>query len=308
MQMATPDPLMTLASTAPTVGSSLAEALRALCASDSPSPRLDAELLAAHVMGCDRTWLLAHPDAPVGADAADELRSLVARRATGEPIAYIRGYKEWLSLRIRTDARALVPRPETEGLAEAATEEIGARLARDAGPVVAWEVATGSGAVAVALALRFRVPIADGRLRLIATDESPEALGLATENLEAHGVAPLVTLVRADLLAPAGSSIPRPDVVIANLPYLSTAEVAAAAGSLAHEPRVALEGGADGLALLRRFFAELPGRISPGATVLLEVALGQAEAVAGLAPERASTEALSDLGGVPRVVVVRLAE
>lgn len=299
---------MTVATQADTVGSSVAEALRVLRASASPSPRLDAELLAAHVIGCERGWLLAHPDAPVAANAADELRILVERRATGEPIAYIRGYKEWLSLRIRTDARALVPRPETEGLAEAATTEIAARLARDSGPVVAWEVATGSGAVAVALALRFRAPIAEARLRVVASDESPEALGLASENLEAHGVAPLVTLVRADLLAPAGGSLPRPDVVIANLPYLSTAEVDAAGGSLAHEPRVALEGGADGLALLRRFFDELPDGVSPSATVLLEVALGQADSVMRLAPHGASTEALPDLSGVPRVVVVRLPE
>jgi len=293
--------------TPPSVGSLLAAAAAALRASGSPTPRLDAELLIAHATGRERAWVLAHPESKISAAAVDALRTALDRRATGEPIAYIRGFKEWLSLRIRTDARALVPRPETEVLAAAAMAEVAGRLDRDGEPVVAWEVATGSGAVAVALALRFRAPIAEARLRVIASDESPEALGLASENLEAHGVAPLVTLVRADLLAPAGDSLPRPDVVIANLPYLSTAEVDAAGGSLAHEPRVALEGGVDGLALLQRFFAELPDSVSPSATVLLEVALGQADSVMHLAPHGASTEALPDLGGVPRVVVVRLA-
>lgn len=288
------------------VGSALAEAIRALRESGSPTPRLDAELLLAHVLGRDRAWLPAHPEATVGADAGAALRASVERRAAGEPIAYIRGFKEWLSLRIRTDGRALVPRPETELLATAAAAEIAARLARGGEPVVAWEVATGSGAVAVALALRFRDALADGTLRLIASDESPAALGLAAANLEEHGVQPLVALTRADLLAPAAGLLPRPEVVVANLPYLSTAEVNAAAGSLAHEPRIALEGGPDGLTLLRRLFAELPDTAAPGATVLLEVALGQAEAVMGLAPRGASTEALPDLGAVPRVVVVRL--
>lgn len=289
-----------------TVGHALAEAVAVLRAAGSPSPRLDAEVLVAHAIGRDRAWLLAHPEAPIGADAADALRASVERRATGEPIAYIRGFKEWLSLRIRTDARALVPRPETEGLAEAAMAEIATRLARDDAPVVAWEIGTGSGAVAVALALRFRNRLERRRLSLFASDHSPEALALASENLADHGVDGLVTLLRADLLAPARAPLPPPDVVVANLPYLTTAEVDAGGGSLPHEPRVALDGGSDGLDLLRRLFVELPDKAAPGATVLLEVALGQADAVVGLAPPDAVTETLPDLGGVPRVVVVRL--
>lgn len=292
--------------TPPSVGSLLAAAAATLRASGSPTPRLDAELLIAHATGRERAWVLAHPESDVAADAVDALRSGLERRATGEPIAYIRGFKEWLSLRIRTDARALVPRPETEVLAEAAMAEVAGRLGRDGGPLVAWEVATGSGAVAVALALRFREALEAGTLTLIASDASADALALAAENLAEHAVERLLTLLPADLLAPAGASLPRPDVVVANLPYLSTAEVEAAAGSLAHEPRVALEGGREGLELLRRLFAELPHRTAPGATVLLEVALGQADAVMGLAPARAAVETLPDLGGVPRVVIVRL--
>ncbi len=202
--------------------------------------------------GRDRAWVLAHPEAELEADAALELHAALARRAAGEPIAYIRGFKEWRSLRIRTDARALIPRPETELLAEAAMVEIAERLTRDAERVVAWEVATGSGAVAVALAIRFRSALALRRLTLVASDVSPEALDLTAENLELHGVGGLVTLARADLLGPAGGSLPLPDVVIANLPYVASAEVDARQGSLGYEPRVALDGGPDGLTLLRR--------------------------------------------------------
>ena len=297
---------MTTTERATTVGEAVARSQAQLRASGSPSPRLDAEVLAAHVVGRDRAWLLAHPETPMTPRWSDELSAAVERRSTGEPIAYIRGFKEWYSLRIRTDARALVPRPETEVLAHAAIAEVQGRLDAGPAPVVAWEVATGSGAVALALALRFRPALERGELSLVASDASAEALELATVNFTDHGVDAVVTVVRADLLAPAGEALPRPDVVVANLPYLSTAEVDAAAGSLAHEPRVALDAGPDGLALLRRLFEELPVRTAPRATVLLEVALGQADTVIALAPPGAVVTSLPDLAGVPRVVIVRL--
>ena len=249
--------------------------------SGSPSARLDAEVLLAHVIGRDRSWLLAHPEAAV--DKADAFAAAVERRASGEPVAYIRGFKEWHGLRIQTDARALIPRPETELLADAAIGEIDVRLR--AGSVVAWEVATGSGAVALAIALRFRDQVENGRLRLLASDLSPDALALAAENLGTHGAAALVELIHADLLAPAGDAAPRPDVIVANLPYVASAEVDERRGSLGFEPRIALDGGPDGLDLLRRLMGELPAAAAPSATVLLELGVGQVEAVRALAPE-----------------------
>jgi release factor glutamine methyltransferase len=289
-----------------TVAEALLEARTRLRDAGSPSPRLDAEILLGHVIGRDRSWLLAHPEALV--DEAGALGDLLARRGAGEPIAYIRGFKEWRSLRIRTDRRALVPRPETELLAEVAIGEIADRLTANDEPIVAWEVATGSGAVAVALALRFRSALALGRLRLIASDASGEALELASENLEAHGVAGVVDLACADLLAPAGDFLPRPDVVIANLPYVPRAEVEAAAGSLAHEPRLALDGGPDGLDVVRRLRAELPARVAAGATVLLEVGAGQAGAVSELAPDSATITVRADPAASGRVVRIAMAD
>lgn len=278
----------------------VAQATDRLKDAGSPSARLDAEVLLAHVTGHDRAWLLAHPEAPV--EGAASFEAALERRAAGEPIAYIRGFKEWRSLRIRTDARALIPRPETELLAEAAMTEIAARLAQNDAPVIAWEVATGSGAVALTLALRFRRALELGRLRLIASDVSPDALELAAENLAEHGVEGLASLACADLLEPANGSLPRPDVIVANLPYVASAEVDARHGSLGYEPRVALDGGVDGLDLLRRLLVDLPMRAAAGATALLELGVGQVEAIRALAPADASVSIVTDLAGLDRVV------
>ena len=282
----------------------LARATATLRDGGSPTPRLDAEVLLAHVLGTDRAWLLAHPEASVESVDFDDL---VDRRANGEPIAYLRGFKEWRSLRIRTDARALIPRPETELLLEGAVSEISARMAWDDAPIVAWEPATGTGAVAVALALRYREAIALGRLRLLASDLSSDALELAAENLQAHGVAPLVDLACADLLEAAGTSLPRPDVVVANLPYVPSDEATAPWRGLGHEPLIALDGGPDGLAIFRRLFAMVPDRVAPGGTLLLEIGAGQAEVLRALAPADASVTVEQDLTGMERVVRIGLA-
>ena len=284
----------------------VAAATERLQAAGSPTPRLDSELLVAHAFGRDRTWLLAHPDAALEEGPAAALSGWLERRAEGEPVAYIRGFKEWLSQRIFTDRRALIPRPETELLAEAAIEEIAARLVRDAEPISAWEVATGSGAITRALAVRFRTSLTLGRIRLAASDVSAEAVELASENLAAAGVDGLVALGCGDLLDPPVLPAPlEPDVVIANLPYLTTEEAASGEGSLRFEPRAALDGGPDGLAVIRRLLEQLPDRLAAGGVALLEIGAGQADAVRELVsalPMDADMGTLPDLAGIERVV------
>jgi release factor glutamine methyltransferase len=292
-----------------TAGQLVADIATALREAGIPSPRLDAELLVGHAFGRDRAWLHAHPEAELDAAVARSLAGWVERRAASEPIAYIRGFKEWLSLRIATDSRALIPRPETELLAEAAISEIAARLVRDGDPLQVWEVATGTGAVALAIALRFRTAIALGRLHLVASDLSAEALELASENLAAHGLRGLVALACGDLLEPAALPGGRADLLVANLPYLTSAEVAEGSGSLAWEPARALDGGADGLDLLRRLIHDLPAAIAPGGVALLEIGRGHAPAVRGLIDElplRTAVSIMPDLGGIERVVRIAL--
>ena len=286
------------------IGEALREAVARLRESGSPSARLDAEVLLAHVTGRDRAWLLANPEAQLAERAAFD--AALGRRAGGEPVAYIRGFKDWHALRLRTDARALIPRPETELLADAAIAEIAARLARDDAPLAAWDVAAGSGAIAVAVALRFRQALTLGRLALVASDLSPEALELASENLAEHGVDSLVSLACADLLDPAGETLARPDVITANLPYVSSAEVDERRGSLGFEPRVALDGGPDGLVILRRFMNDLPHRAAAGATVLLELGVDQSSIIGAMAPAGALVSVVPDLANLDRVVRMNL--
>jgi release factor glutamine methyltransferase len=290
----------------PTVASSLELAVSRLRAARSPTARLDAEVLLARVTERDRTWVLAHPEAELDPGQHASFSAAVDRRAAGEPIAYIRGFKEWHSLRIATDPRALIPRPETELLADAALAEVLAREAAASASVVVWEVGTGSGAVAVMLAKGLQDRVAADRVRLIATDISPEALALAAENLAAYGVEASVTLAVADLLEPAGGELPLADVIVANLPYVASAEVDGRHGSLGFEPRIAVDGGADGLEVLRRLFSDLASRAAPGATVLLETGIGQAEAVRSMVPEGATVRLVPDLAGLDRVVQVQL--
>jgi release factor glutamine methyltransferase len=285
----------------PSLGDLVEKIAARLRLAGSETPRLDAELLVGHTIGRDRAWLAAHSEAVLPAERAPDLEASVARRATGEPIAYIRGYKDWLSLRVAVDGRALIPRPETELLGEAAIAEVERRLSSRSGPVVAWDVGTGSGALALALAARFRAAVTLGAVRLVVSDVSPAALELASENLADHRAGP-VQLVLGDLLEPAGRIAPLPDVVIANLPYIPHDDVGRLPVAASFEPRVALDGGPDGLSLLRRLISELPERMAAGGVALLEVGTGQASAVLARLPPGFGGEALRDLAGAERVV------
>lgn len=289
-----------------TAGGRVAAAETRLRGVGDPSPRLDAELLVALAFERDRAWLHAHPEAVLDPAATERVEGWIDRRAAGEPVAYIRGFKEWLSLRVVVDARALIPRPETELLADLAIAEIATRLVAQGSPIAAWEVGTGSGAIATALALRFRAPLALGRLRLTASDLSPDALELAAENLAGHGVAGMVALACGDLLDPATPG-ERFDLLVANLPYVPSAEVTAAGGSLAWEPRRALDGGPDGLDLLRRLVAQLPSRLAAGGAALLEIGAGQASAIRTMTEARGTaltTTFHRDLAGHERVAQI----
>lgn len=280
----------------------------------SDTPRLDSELLLAFAIGVDRTAVIAHGEAPVGPDAETVYLELIARRETGEPVAYLRGIKEFHGIALTVDRRALIPRPETELLVDRAIAEVMARLTSGpdhAGPVAVIDVGTGSGAVAVALAVAIRarrVPSSD--VAIAAVDVSPDALDLARENAVAHGVGDRIVFTPADLLPPATSSHPF-DIVAANLPYVRSSELDALAGrpvSTSFEPRLALDGGPDGFAVIGRLLDQLPSALARDGVALLEIGADQGASILDLAADRLpgwSCDVVADLAGLPRVAVVR---
>lgn len=285
-----------------------------LRAAGSDTPRLDSELLLAYAIGVDRTAVVAHADAPVGVDAEAKYLALIARREAGEPVAYLRGIKEFHGIVLSVDARALIPRPDTEVLVDRGLAEIMASLTRAVGrpaPLAVVDIGTGSGAVAVAMAVALRARrVGPTDVAITATDVSTDALDLARENAVAHGVGDRIEFVSADLLPHDARSRPF-DVVLGNLPYVRSGELDALAGrpvSTTFEPRLALDGGPDGLAVIERLLDQLPWGLASDGIALLEIGADQVAAFEASAGERLpgwTWEIVPDLAGLPRVAVLR---
>jgi release factor glutamine methyltransferase len=260
-------------------------------------------------IGVDRTAVIAHGDAPVGVDAEAKFLDLVTRRERGEPVAYLRGMKEFHGIALTVDRRALIPRPETEELVDRTIEEIMRRLtaAMLGGPVRVIDVGTGSGAIAIAVAVALRkrgVPSED--VTLLAVDVDAEALDLARENAVGHGVGDRLSFAASDLLPPVSTAQPW-DVVTANLPYVRSEVVdalVASHASPAFEPRLALDGGADGLNAIGRLLDLLPKGLEADGVAFLEIGADQGEAIRALAVDRLpgwSCTVIPDLAGLPRI-------
>jgi release factor glutamine methyltransferase len=273
------------ASTSHTVRAALAHAERALTEAGCDTPRLDAELLLAEALDARRAALYADLDRPLHPPHRDRFATLMARRTDREPVAYILGRRGFRGVVLHVDRRVLIPRPETELLVEAALE-----LPRGTRVV---DVGTGSGAVALAV----KHERAD--LDVTATDLSAAALAVAREN--ARRLHLDVRWRHCDLLAGLDA---RFDAVLANLPYVAARELDALMPEVSgHEPRVALDGGPDGLALLRSLCAQL----GSAGFAALEIGAGQAKAVRPILARAgfARVEVRRDLAGIERVVVGR---
>jgi len=274
-------------SAAGSVAEALSASVAALAAAGVGTPRLDAELLLAEATGRERAALIAEPDAPVDAGAARSFGAMVRRRVGREPVAYILGRRGFRHLELRSDRRALIPRPETELLVEVALE---------LQPASVLDVGTGSGAIALALA--DEMP----EIEVVATDTSPAALALARENAEALGLAGRVSFFLGSLPPPRGF-----DLVLANLPYVRDGDWGGLEPEITRfEPREALLGGKDGLDPIRGLLAALrSGRIA--SAVALEVGEGQAKEVEALlaAARFGPTSVRRDLAGIERVVIGR---
>jgi release factor glutamine methyltransferase len=261
---------------------------------DPGTAALDADVLLAFALGVAKETLFAHSERVLTAEEAARFDALVARRHEGEPVAYLRGWKEFYGLRIRVDPRVLIPRPETETLVDEARRAIAGRVA------VVVDVGTGSGAIACAVAVH------EAQVRVIGTDTSRDALAVAEANALSLGVADRVELREGDLLAPIRTPV---DVVCANLPYLrddALNELIGERTSLRFEPRRAVVAGEDGLALIRRAATDLRRVLAPGGTALFECDPPQAEIVAGTFASLGLTpRIIKDLSGAARVVAAQ---
>jgi release factor glutamine methyltransferase len=291
-----------------TVHGALVAATERLQRSGSESARLDAELLLGHVLGVERSALVAHPEALLGQGQVDRFQNLLDRRADGEPVAYIRGLKEFYGAALMVDRRVLIPRPETEALVDLALQHIRTAMTAaprppGAGPYLVWDVGTGSAAITVALGRELRRRRYGDAVRFHASDVSAEAMSVATVNVVSHGLADIVTFAQGDLCDALPS--PRPvDLLVANLPYIPADVVPGLPVAASFEPRLALDGGADGLALIRRLLPQLPLALAPRGTAFLEIGSEQADAVTGAVAAQLpdwTCRLHPDLGGRPRV-------
>lgn len=253
--------------------------------------RAEAELLLAHALGRSRSWLYAHPEARIDAAAAAAFERLLARRAAGEPVAYLLGRRGFWAFDLAVSPHTLIPRPETERLVELALE----RIPRTPGFAVA-DLGTGSGAIALAIAHERR------QARVMAVDVSEGALEVARGNARALGLGQ-VEFRQGDWWAPLAGE--RFAVVVSNPPYIAEDDAHLRQGDLRHEPLKALASGRDGLDAISAIVRDAPEHLLPGGWLLLEHGLAQGEAVRGLlgACGFASVHTHRDLEGRDRVTI-----
>jgi release factor glutamine methyltransferase len=266
------------------------------------TPRLDAELLLAHVLGLSRTDLYAHPERSLLAHQLAAYRALLDRRAQGEPLPYLTGHIEFYGLDMTVNAHVLIPRPETETLVDLAlgkVEGLRSVLSKVEGRLSLADVGTGSGCIAIALAVH--APQA----RIMALDLSPDALDVARANAGRHGVADRITFLQSDLLAALPKAV---DLIVANPPYIAADEWPGLPREVReHEPQLALDGGPDGLDVIRRLLEQAPARLRPGGALLVEIGAGQGAAATRLARQlypSADVAIQPDLAGRDRVLCV----
>ncbi len=225
------------------------------------SARLDAEVLLAHVLGVDRVRLYVDYHRPLTPSERAAYRALVTRRARGEPVAYLVGQREFWSLALRVTPDVLIPRPETEALVELTVS----RLSALPGPILIADVGTGSGAIAIALA----VELAGARIEAI--DISPRALAIARDNASRHDVSDRIAFHEGRLLDPVRSRWGQFDAVVSNPPYIPSTQIESLQREVRdHEPRAALDGGPDGLRVIEPLVRQAAEALKPGGMLALE--------------------------------------
>ena len=272
------------------------ETHRTLEAAGIPDARLEAEVMAMTVMRMTRQNIFAEQEAEVPANVAQELAGIVEQRLEHIPLAYILGFREFYGINVVVTPDVLIPRPETEGIVEHTL--FMALMGMETRELTIADVGTGSGAIAVNLAIH--LPAA----RIYAVDISEPALDVAAYNIRAHAVHDRVRLGHGDLLEP----LPEPvDLIVANLPYVPTERIGTLQAEVQQEPQLALDGGADGLDLVRRLMAQAPDKLNSPGIILLELDPEQfpaAEAIALHHLPDAEVTAEQDLTRRDRIMVI----
>ena len=279
-----------------TIGTNIQEASRCLAAQGIPDAHWEAEHLMGHILSLDQASIYTYWGGEITSLQAGHFHSLLERRLQREPLAYITSCWDFYGLEFALDRRVLVPRPETELLVEQTLEVLKAGSFPKSGCRIA-DVGTGCGNIAITLALH--LPYAF----VYALDSSAGALEVAALNCKDHDVEERVRLIQGDLL----SLLPEPvDAVVANLPYIRSSELELLQPEIArYEPREALDGGLDGLSIIRRLISQVRGSLKPGGAVFLEIGDRQMEPVVGLLKRhlpKATIRVAPDLAGHPRAV------
>lgn len=254
------------------VGQALHFASNRFKEADIESANLDAQVLLAHLLGQERSWLFAHHELSLTPEQAERFTQLIMRRLRQEPVAYLVGRKEFYGIDLRVDHRVLIPRPETELLVDEVIQAVEAQGERS---VSLADVGTGSGAIALAVAANCR------NACIFAIDLSPDALAVAGLNIERLDDRDQITLLQGDLLAPLPCSV---DIIVANLPYIANSAYLTLESTVRdYEPQLALESGDEGLDAIRRLLQQVPSKLNPYGKVFLEIGHDQGVAVQQMA-------------------------
>ena len=261
-----------------------------------PDARLEAEVMVMNVLRMPRQAIFAEQEREVSEQQQVALDELLKRRYTREPLAYILGQREFYGINVVLTPAVLIPRPESEGLVEHAL--FMAMMGMESTDLTIADVGTGSGAIAINLAIH--LPMG----RIFAVDISDSVLDVAAYNIRAHGVGDRVSLAIGDLL----DAVPEPlDLIVANLPYIPTDRISTLQPEVQKEPVLALDGGADGLDLIRRLLAQAENKLKSHGIILLEMDPDQVPVVAELALQhfpKGSTDVEQDLAGMDRILVI----
>jgi len=261
-----------------------------------PDARLEAEVLVMNVMRMPRQSIFAEQETEVSAQQQEALNSLLARRYLREPLAYILGMREFYGINVFLTPSVLIPRPETEGLVEHAL--FMSMMGMESRELIIADVGTGSGAIAINLAIH--LPAA----RIFAVDVADEVLDVAAYNIRSHGVGDRVTLGIGDLL----DAVPEPvDLIVANLPYIPSDRIPNLQPEVQQEPILALDGGLDGLDLVRRLLMQAEDKLKPKGIILLEMDPEQIPIVKTLVKHhfpQGSTSVEKDLAGMDRILTI----